>query len=460
MRGRATPSAELEKTASFIAAEFQRFGLQPGGDRGSFLQRYRLQRNEIDTTRSNLLTGDGPSLKFGPDVLPGPGPRHAEASGRVVILSGGSPDGAALEQLKLAGAVVVVPLPADDPMGRKSELVRGLSVISAQRPAAILLTTALAQALWRQTAEATMRGRASPAWQEAPAESARPPVLWVREPSLRPVLERHGADFAALRLATGGPVRATPIGLTISVTLTPVVADLSAPNVVGLVEGSDPVLKNEYIVFSGHMDHLGVGQPDAHGDSIYNGADDDASGTIAVVELAGAFAQLEPKPRRSLIFLTVSGEERGLWGSDYFSGHPTVPIRQIVADLNTDMVGRNWKDTIVVIGKEHSDLGATLNRVNRAHPELRMTAIDDIWPNEDFYSRSDHFNFARRGVPILFFFNGTHQDYHRPSDEVSKIDAEKESRIVKLVFYLGLDLANANARPKWKPESYKSIVEH
>ena len=207
------------------------------------------------------------------------------------------------------------------------------------------------------------------------------------------------------------------------------------------------------------LDHLGVGQPDARGDSIYNGADDDASGTIAVVELAMAFAKLEPKPKRSLIFLTVSGEERGLWGSDYFANHPPVPIGQIVADLNTDMVGRNWKDTIVVIGKEHSDLGATLNRVNRAHPELRMTAIDDIWPNEDFYSRSDHFNFARKGVPILFFFNGTHADYHRPSDEVSKIDADKESRIVKLAFYLGLDLANAKDRPKWKPDSYKRVVE-
>ena len=112
-------------------------------------------------------------------------------------------------------------------------------------------------------------------------------------------------------------------------------------------------------------------------------------------------------------------------------------MEQIVANLNADMVGRNWPDTIVVIGKEHSDLGETLNRVNAAHPELGMTAIDDIWPEENFYGRSDHINFARRGVPILFFFNGTHPDYHRPSDQVEKIDAEKESRIVQLMLYLG-----------------------
>ncbi len=134
-------------------------------------------------------------------------------------------------------------------------------------------------------------------------------------------------------------------------------------------------------------------------------------------------------------------------------------MEQIVANLNADMIGRNWTDTIVVIGKEHSDLGETLNRVNAAHPELNMTAIDDIWPEENFYFRSDHFNFARRGVPVLFFFNGTHEDYHRPSDETSSIDAEKESRIVKLLFYLGLDIANRDRRPAWNPASYERIVE-
>ena len=460
MRGRATPSPELEKTATYIAAEFRRFGLKPGGDGGSFIQHYALQWIDIDTAGSSVSVSGGPTLRFGPDVLPGREPREAEVSGRVIVLSGGSPDPAALPRLPLAGSVVMILLPADDPMGRNNGLVRNMGVIGAQRPAAILLVSGLAEAAWRQTADAVLRPRVSPAWWEARPGPPRAPVLLVREASLRPTLERRGTAFAGLQSATSGPVRATPVDLTVALTLkSKVDRGSGAPNVVGILEGSDPVLKDEYLVFSGHMDHLGVGQPDARGDSIYNGADDDASGTIAVVELAMAFAKLEPKPKRSLIFLTVSGEERGLWGSDYFANHPPVPIGQIVADLNTDMVGRNWKDTIVVIGKEHSDLGATLNRVNRAHPELRMTAIDDIWPNEDFYSRSDHFNFARKGVPILFFFNGTHADYHRPSDEVSKIDAEKESRIVKLAFYLGLDLANAKDRPKWKPDSYKRVVE-
>ena len=205
------------------------------------------------------------------------------------------------------------------------------------------------------------------------------------------------------------------------------------------------------------MDHIGVtaGLPD----SINNGADDDASGTTGVIELAEAFSRPGARPRRSIIFLTVSGEEKGLWGSRYFSEHPVVPVDRIVADFNIDMIGRNWPDTIVAIGKEHSDLGATLERVNRAHPELGMTAIDDRWPDERFYFRSDHYNFARKGVPILFFFNGVHPDYHRPSDSPDKIDAEKESRILRLLYFLGREVGDADARPKWNPESYQSIVD-
>jgi hypothetical protein len=233
-------------------------------------------------------------------------------------------------------------------------------------------------------------------------------------------------------------------------------AAATAPNTVGILEGSDPKLKDEYIVVSAHMDHVGIG---GGADSINNGADDDGSGTTGVVELAEAFSQPGARPKRSLIFLTVSGEEKGLWGSAHFAAHPPVPIQQIVADLNLDMIGRNWKDTVVAIGKEHSDLGATLNRVNAAHPELGMTAIDDIWPEEQFYFRSDHYNFASRGVPILFFFTGVHEDYHQPSDTPDKIDAEKEARILRLVYYLGQELANAPDRPKWNEESYKQIVK-
>ena len=271
-------------------------------------------------------------------------------------------------------------------------------------------------------------------------------------------------DPAALRAQTSGWTARRLNGVTITYLVKErELARASAPNVIGMLEGSDPKLKSEYVFFTGHLDHIGTpgageGCVARGADSICNGADDDASGTTAVLEAAEAFAKLAPRPKRSLVFMTVTGEERGLWGSQFFSEHPTVPLANVVADLNADMVGRNWKDTIAVIGKEHSDLGATLNRVAAAHPELRMTPIDDIWPQERFYFRSDHYNFARKGVPILFFFNGTHPDYHQVSDSPDKIDAEKEVRIIKLVFYLGLEVANAAERPKWNPDSYKQIV--
>ena len=229
----------------------------------------------------------------------------------------------------------------------------------------------------------------------------------------------------------------------------------SAPNSVGILRGTDPALRDEYIVVSAHMDHVGVNGANVK-DSIWNGADDDGSGTAGVMALAEAFAQAPPK--RSMIFLTVSGEEHGLWGSTWFTSHPPVPIDRIVADLNLDMIGRNWKDSIVVIGIEHSDLGATVKKVSAAHPELGITTMPDPWPQENFFGRSDHYNFARRGVPAIFFFNGTHADYHQPSDSPDKIDAEKESRIVRLIYHIGLTVANAPGRPKWDPESYRKIV--
>ncbi|MEO7962693.1 MAG: M20/M25/M40 family metallo-hydrolase, partial [Gemmatimonadaceae bacterium] len=288
--------------------------------------------------------------------------------------------------------------------------------------------------------------------------SGGPPLVAVHARSVAALLGESGVDISALRSERALIVRDLPdLQVTVSVR-DERGSSPSAPNVVGILEGSDPVLRNEYVVFSAHMDHVGTNGA-AKGDTIWNGADDDASGTIGVVELAESFAHLPIRPKRSMIFLTVSGEEKGLWGSEYFTSNMPVPTKQVVADLNIDMIGRNWKDTIVAIGKEHSDLGATLDRVNREHPELGMHAIDDIWPTENFYSRSDHFNFARRGIPVLFFFNGTHADYHQPSDSPDKIDAEKEARILRLIYYLGTAISDAAERPKWKQESYDRIVQ-
>ena len=284
-------------------------------------------------------------------------------------------------------------------------------------------------------------------------------MLQIRTSALERVLVGGNIDLAALEDRAGEDVEIHDTGeLRMTIVQRTRELEVSAPNVIAILDGSDPGLRDEYVVFSGHMDHVGMGAPDANGDSIFNGADDDASSTTAVIEVAEAMSSLSTPPRRSMLFVLVSGEEKGLWGSEWYAENSTVPVESMVANLNTDMVGRNWPDTIVAIGKEHSDLGVTLNTVNEAHPELRMTAIDDIWPEERFYFRSDHFNFAKKGVPVLFFFNGTHDDYHGRDDEPDRIDTEKAARIGQLVFFLGMEIGNRTERPKWNPESYARIV--
>lgn len=230
-----------------------------------------------------------------------------------------------------------------------------------------------------------------------------------------------------------------------------------APNVAAVLRGSDPVLRDSYVVFSAHMDHVGIGAPDATGDSIYNGADDDASGTAAVIEIAEAFARLDPSPARSIIFLTVSGEEGGLWGSQAFVEDGGIPASHMAANVNIDMIGRNAPDSVIVIGVRYSDLGQRISRIAAAQPDLGLTAVDDPWPDQRFFFRSDHYNFASAGVPAIFLFAGTHEDYHMPSDEVDLIDADKIARIARLAFRLGLDVATDPNAPEWTREGLTEV---
>lgn len=216
-------------------------------------------------------------------------------------------------------------------------------------------------------------------------------------------------------------------------------------NVIGWLGGSDPDLRAEYVALAAHLDHLGVGVPEGN-DSIRNGADDNASGVAALVELAEAFGRLRPAPRRSLVFFAFDGEEGGLWGSRYFVDHPTLPVERFVAVLNMDMIGRNFRDSIVAIGRERSELGTVAERVAAEHPELSLQVVGDLWPEEQLFARSDHFPFHQRaGVPVLFFTSGLHEDYHRPGDEPHLLDYEKTTRVARLLFYVGLEIAGGTA---------------
>jgi len=233
---------------------------------------------------------------------------------------------------------------------------------------------------------------------------------------------------------------------------------VSSYNVVAIVGGSDPALRRTYVAFGAHYDHLGVVAPE-HGDSIANGADDDGSGSVALLALARTFVSARTPPRRSILFVWHVGEEKGLLGSAYFTEHPTVPIDSIVAQVNADMIGRNNPDSLYIVGPAAAPrgqsriLGQVVDSVNRAlaHPFAFNREWDSPTHPEQIYYRSDHYNYARKGVPIVFFTSGLHADYHRVTDKPGKIDYDKLSHVDLLMFNLGTALANRETRPVEQP---------
>lgn len=220
----------------------------------------------------------------------------------------------------------------------------------------------------------------------------------------------------------------------------------STQNVVGLVPGEDPASRGQYVALGAHYDHLGIGPPLA-GDSIYNGADDDGSGTAAVLEVAEALAR-GPRPRRSVLVVFHGGEEEGLLGSFHFTLRPPVPRDSIVAQLNVDMVGRNSPDSLAIIGAGR--ISSDLDRIVRRHAEAEGLALDYTFDAPDhperLYFRSDHYNYAQYGIPIAFFFAGLHPDYHQPSDEVEKIDFGKVENAAELIYRVAWEVANRRDR--------------
>ncbi|WP_428655233.1 M28 family peptidase [Runella sp.] len=225
-------------------------------------------------------------------------------------------------------------------------------------------------------------------------------------------------------------------------------------NVLGFLEGTDK--KDEVIFITAHLDHIGIS---ADG-QINNGADDDGSGTVSILELAEAFAKAKAEghgPRRSIVFMTVTGEEKGLWGSEYYTSNPVIPLANTVCDLNIDMIGRvdnahkSNPNYVYIIGSDKlsSELHAISEEANKKSVNFNLdyTYNNPSDPNR-FYYRSDHYNFAKNKVPVIFYFTGVHEDYHRPGDDVEKIMFDKQSKIVQLVFQTAWDLANRDERIK------------
>ena len=239
--------------------------------------------------------------------------------------------------------------------------------------------------------------------------------------------------------------------------------DVRAENVLGYLEGSDPKLKNEVLIITGHYDHIGLVQDPNAKDKVNNGADDDGSGTTGVLLLAEAFAKAKKAgkgPKRSILFMTVVGEEKGLLGSEWYSEHPVFPVENTIADLNTDMIGRigeeylNKPDSanyIYSVGSYRlsTELGDLSEKINKTYTNMILDyKYDDPKDPQSIYTRSDHYNFAKLGIPVIFYYDGMlQQDYHRPGDEVSKINFDLLAKRAHLTYYTAWELANRPNRP-------------
>ncbi|HEX8421956.1 MAG TPA: M28 family peptidase [Pyrinomonadaceae bacterium] len=479
MEGRDTPSKGLDETAKYIATHLTRFGLKPAGDDGTFFQRIALVRRKVDAAKTTAAL-DGRVFKFGEDFLVTPA--TGKASGALVFAGHGwvfkSKNIDAYKGIDVRDKIVVVGagLPAGvargDIKGKAGEDWEDPETYARRNGAKgiiIIPRTANIERFWRAVRSGAERGSVEMERFANTEGGGQLPAIFASAAML-------DAIFAGETVSGADILKATQAGETrASFALSPkkrMTFDAVAmtdkqmtQNVVALLEGTDATLKAEYVAVGAHYDHVGIGLPDASGDALHNGADDDGSGTVALLAMAEALSRGKARPARSILFVWHAGEEKGLWGSQYFTKFPTVPLKQIVAQLNIDMIGRSKKagDTkpenrdlsgpneIYVIGSKmmSTELGDLSERINRAYLNLTFNyKYDDPADPNRFFFRSDHFNYAQRGIPIIFYFDGVHEDYHRPSDTPDKIDYQKMEKITRTVFLTALELANAPARPR------------
>lgn len=261
------------------------------------------------------------------------------------------------------------------------------------------------------------------------------------------------AEYSQRVVEKNKPSKAVALAPEWSASIDQIKGSYNAENVMAFLEGEDPELKNELVVITSHYDHVGITDGE-----VYNGADDDGSGTVTVMELARQFLELSKRglrTRRSILFMNVVGEEKGLLGSEYYADHPVFPLENTVTNLNIDMIGRTDSEHsedpryVYLIGSDKlsSDLHNISEQCNETYTRLALdytfNAPDD--PNR-FYYRSDHYNFAKNNIPVIFYFTGVHEDYHKPGDDVDKIMFPKMAEIGKLVFHTAWEVANAEQR--------------
>lgn len=504
LEGRATGLEGQKKAARYLSDFYTRLGFTPKGDDGTYFQHYKLNAEYTDSLVYQTFRIEGSDTTKTDHSVESP-----ESTGEFIRMFGGS---ASLEgDVVFAGFGVNDPerdvqhLAADDVQGSWVMIFEDLpyivdgdtlinpdissnsrirSILGQMDAAGILLISDYTENDFRQLASLSSDMMSKPS-----------------NMSLA-YLERNGrqAGFPKGLLQISPKMAATYMGLSsvneIDKLKNNLIRDIrdftphktgfyldytpydgpgfvEAENVLAYVEGADPELKQEAMVLMAHYDHVGIGAPDSSGDALYNGADDNGSGTVTLMGIANALSSAMEegfRPRRSILFLHVSGEEIGLLGSRYYSDHPVIPIEHTVANFNADMIGRSDPeniqkgdpDYVYLIGGEiiSSELDSLIADANQQTVDLRIDRkYNDLKDPNQFYRRSDHWNFGRLGVPFAFFFTGVHEDYHRPSDSVDKIDFEKLSRVGQLIYTSTINVANYDGRPEVDNQEFIQITQ-
>ena len=485
LEGRGTATRGQEIAAKFIASQFEQMGLAPAGDNGSYFQSvpFRSGRpDEAKTTLTLVRGGKTEKLVYRKDFITSADPGRAESSVEAPVVFVG--DGVtAPEQgyddyrgLDVKGKIVAMASEAPHfessvKAHYSSSEVKQATAVAHGAVGMILISDPILEDIYPYSKDTRDLDFPEFRWLD---KQGRPndyfPELkggaMLSMDQTKKLFEGSGHTaeevFAAVK---EGKPKSFALPLIARIHNVTKLEDVHSPNVVAKLEGSDPNLKNEYVVFSSHSDHLGMGQP-VNGDRIYNGALDNASGSALLIELARAFSGMTPRPRRSLLFVSVTGEEAGLLGSDYFAHYPTVAKEAIVADINMDEDEMLWPlEDIVAFGAEHSSLDAV---VRKAAEHMHLGVSPDPMPEETVFIRSDQYSFVKQGVPAFFpvpgykssdpkinpaaiFKKWETERYHEPGDDMQQpgLLFDEAAKYGRFVFLCGNLIADDAQRPTW-----------
>ncbi len=488
LEGRATGTRGYDLAANYVASQFEAAGLEPGGTEGWF-QPVPFRRSELLHARSSVtLARDGHEarLAYGDFTMSGDALRAQSAVSAPVVFVGHGVTAPEYEHddyrdVDVRGKIVAMVRGAPARFSNDERAYYSWSYMKAK--------TAVEHGAIGIIQIRTRRDDQMARWERSVRQSKLPRFEWLdpggephhvfpeilgqvtlSRPSVVRLFEGAAANLDSVldRCETGRSV-SFPLPTSARIESRSKLADAASPNVIGVLRGSDPSLAGEFVVYSGHLDHIGISEP-VDGDSINNGAFDNASGIAAMIEVARAFKRLGTSPRRSILFLATTGEEKGLLGAEYYTEHPTVPVADIVANLNLDMFVMAYPVAdLVAFGAEHSSLGPML-----ADPATRnrFEVSPDPEPEEVVFIRSDQFPFVRKGVPALFITAGNKSHdpaangkeieeewrknrYHAPADDLQQpIDYDSGARFARVNFLLGWNVAQADARPQWNADDY------